>query len=106
MEELEYKGWRVPVDFEGDGCTMAPDRWITFKGWVSLKKPCRLHDFLRIYDIIKTSKADKILREHLIDVGAPVYVAYTYWIVVRIASNFNDGYTQLPPRWEEYGKKK
>ena len=97
-----FEGWRTPSDFKSDGCTMAPDRWLTLKGWVHLGDACVLHDFLRNYALTSVKEADAIFRRHLISLGAPLYMAWLYWIMVKKARPYFTRTFILPYKWEEY----
>jgi len=103
-KSVSFEGWTTPPDFISDGCSFAPDRWLTLRGWVKLTDACILHDFLRIYALVTTKEADKILRRHLISIGAPLYLAWIYWVVVKKARRYFNKTYELPYRWNKYKK--
>lgn len=96
---IEFEGWRVPPGFVSDGCTCAPDAW---RGR-PLTDACVLHDFLRRHGIVPTSEADKILRRHLLKLGAPAWLARLYWLSVKLMRWRFTFTAPLPPAWSGYG---
>ncbi len=102
---VTFEGWTTPPDFESDGCTLAPDRWWTFRrGWVDLTDACILHDFLRNYALVPMREADSRFRRHLISVGAPRYMAWVYWFAVKKTKSIFTKTYMLPIRWDKYSK--
>ena len=104
---VEFEGWRTPADFISDGCTLSPDRWFCFHKmkWVDLTDACILHDFHRLYRIVTPKESDKIFRRHLIHVGAPRYIAYFYWFMLKKTRKYFTRTEELPICWEKYAKK-
>ncbi len=104
-KSVKFEGWATPPDFDSDGCTLAPDKWWTFRhGWVDLTDACILHDFHRNYKIVPVSEADSRLRRHLIALGAPKYMAWLYWFMVKSARPYFTKTYTLPSRWDKYSK--
>lgn len=91
-------GWRVPDNFRSDGCTFAPDRWFG----KDLTPACRLHDFLRLYDLVPVEEADRIFYHKLLELGAPRLLARIYWVGVKLLRPFREKPQKLPLWWEQY----
>lgn len=101
---IEFDGWRVPPDFNNDGCTFAPD-WVR----VNLYPACNMHDFQcrhLVYEgILTVQEADWIFRRHLIHLGCPKLVARLYWIAVKLMRPFREDRAPLPFKWKLYASR-
>lgn len=76
-----FEGFSCRSDYSS-GCSFAPDKLLG----IDLKPACVLHDYLRLYGNMSTKKVDSIFYRHLLYLGAPKWLAFIYWLGVRIAS--------------------
>lgn len=91
---ISFAGWRVPVGFMSDGCTLAPDSVLAIRlrpieiYRLDLREACYLHDFNRRhrvhYGIMTPSEADHLFRVHLRALGATSFMAGVYYAAVKV----------------------
>lgn len=103
---ITFEGWSVPVDFDSDGCTFAPDTWFG----VNLKPACVMHDFQRkhvvYYGALTVQEADKLFKRHLRALGAPRLLSHLYWLAVKLArSKFSTTKPMPTTAWNQYLKR-
>ena len=67
------------ADFSSDGCTMSPD--LTFKSC------CEEHDLSYQFGATSRKRADKTLRKCITSKNHE-YLAWIYWVAVRIFGRF------------------
>lgn len=82
----------IPDSFECDGCTNWPDKWRLLSwliaGRFDWSRACRVHDWLyRDFRLtpapLSRAQADRLLREGVADLDAPV-MAWIMWAGVRV----------------------
>lgn len=81
-EPITFRHIAVPVGFETDYCTFAPDRFFGY----DLTEACVAHDYMRRILVVRgeltVQGADWLFRAHLREL-APRWVATLYWLGVK-----------------------
>ena len=90
---ISFEGWRVPIGYQSDGCTCAPDKVLG----INISECCIWHDWARHhlvhYKRMTPQEADAHFRRFLKKKGAPSWVATIYWVAVKLfRRRFNKTY--------------
>jgi len=84
LEDVEVGGYTIPSGFCSDGCSCPRSLWSycsPFDGRY-LRIFC-LHDYLYSTKAVSRKKADKIMRDLLVEAGMSSVKAYSIYLAVR-----------------------
>lgn len=91
---MKLEGYQPPRWFTGTGCTCAPNTW---RG-VDLRPACRVHDWEYLLEGGERERlaADRHLRRNLRLLGAPWWLAWSFYVGVRVGGAFAFEYRREP----------